>query len=303
MKYLLECDVDSTTLIHKEIKIPTNNYDIYFIPNEKGILNKIKIIHKVEDPQKYESKIEPSNDGISHHKATINGDKELHDNLIELFQTIESAMAIDWGIKKIYWESPRNEVICETEEEEKLIQIRGTHWEQNYPDPLIEVSEGHLKDLVDKLPKYENHKIALSFWREGNLEYKSFRYINAFYNFYFIIEGMFTDGNTNKSAQKKQFLESSLKEYVKWTMNSIKENPEKKEEIDRLLKTAQKEFNEEGIIHLIVETRGDLHHFNQRRVRGTPFNHKSYHTLSWVCLGLATHTLLQEIVKINNDLE
>jgi hypothetical protein len=52
MKFSMECDVVSETLLDGEIPILANGRTWIFYSNQKGLLSKIKIIANVPDPQK-----------------------------------------------------------------------------------------------------------------------------------------------------------------------------------------------------------------------------------------------------------
>ncbi len=300
MKFSVECRVKSKTEIGKKLNYKEGKFEYSFIPNDKGILEKINITVKVDNPEKFKSEIKPSQENGVSHIFNVGGDKELFDLIIDQFQTLESAYAVQFGVKKIYWESTQNSVIPETEEEKLLVQISSTTFEEKYPDPIVQVKPQLLFDVIQSLDDYKELKILLGFYREGKLEYSSLRYINSFYNFYFVLEGLYGNGKTQNNDVQKEFMKSKeFDNVISLMLDSFNTHLDKKQEIETKLKEHSKKLDKDGLIHLLLGTRGDLHHFNPKRIKGTPFNHKDFHLMSWVSMGLSLHSLLRKIVIIN----
>jgi len=57
MKYSLECKVDSRLAIGSVIDIIEDTKEYIFTPDKEGILASLKIIKKMDDPEKFYSKI------------------------------------------------------------------------------------------------------------------------------------------------------------------------------------------------------------------------------------------------------
>jgi hypothetical protein len=60
----------------------------------------------------------------------------------------------------------------------------------------------------------------------------------------------------------------------------------------------------DGIIHLLVWLRGDLHHFvnNPKKLTGSPFTHQRYHIVAWFIHDICTSVLSDEILsRFPND--
>ncbi|NVM03924.1 MAG: hypothetical protein HWN67_16450, partial [Candidatus Helarchaeota archaeon] len=122
------------------------------------------------------------------------------------------------------------------------------------------------------------------------------------FNFYFILEGLYGNRKTKNKAVEHEFKNSNeFQEIVKWIIEELNKAPKHLEKINQMLKRRNKNLNVEGIIHLIVSTRGDLHHFvnNPNKPQGTPFNHKEFTSIAWVAQGLAVRAILQKILEIN----
>jgi len=302
MKFSLECDVDSRINIPKILSRKIGKKEFIFNHNKDMLLNKIKIIVTVDNPDKFYSKIEKNATGKADWNFTINRDKEIYDELIEDFKQLESQLAFCGSLKKIMWHSPKEEIICETEEEKQSVNIFGSNFKQEYPDPIQHLDEKSFTDIIETKDKYSLLTIPKAFWREGNNDFKRFRYINAFFNFYYILEGLYGNGKSKNSAIEKEFINSSeFCEFVNWFLESLKKETRHLKKINEFLKLRNKKLDTEGIIHLLVSTRGDLHHFtnNPNKKQNMPFNDKEFESISWMTLGLATRAILQKILEIN----
>jgi hypothetical protein len=113
----------------------------------------------------------------------------------------------------------------------------------------------------------------------------------AFYNFYYILEGLYTRGNTNTIQVKRGFknstdmvanVEALISHYSK------KETPENRTKLLQTLKHRGMRFDVDGIIGLVVNSRGDLHHFqnNLNRIQPTTFDQDDFETIAWVSFAL-----------------
>ncbi|MBT4539739.1 hypothetical protein HOC32_05615, partial [Candidatus Woesearchaeota archaeon] len=288
--------------LEREIKINHKDKEYIFSPNEHGLLHKIKIIAVVIKSEEFYSEIIQTPGERISGKITINRDKRLYDELIKEFQELESILAFNGNLKKIFWDTPKDEVICENEDEREKVGLFSSHWQKEYPDPIKQIDEEILTDIIATKEKYSYLTIPKAFWREGNNEFKEFRYINAFFNFYFILEGLYGNGNTKNNLVEKALKESNeFRGFVEFIIESLKKNQRHLNKINEMLKFRNKILSVDNIISLIVSTRGDLHHFmnNPNKVQGTPFNHKEFETIAWVTLGIAVRTILQKIIEIN----
>ncbi len=304
MKFSLECKIESKIELPKEITIKNKDREYIFILNEQNLLSSIKIVAVVRNPDKFHSVIKHTpNEEVKHH-MTVNRDIELFNSLIREFQQLESTLAFSGNLKRIYWNEPKDNLICETKEEKQKAQIFGTHFTKEYPDPIKMIDENILKDMIQSLDKYSSLTNPKAFWREGNNDFKAFHYINSFFNFYFVLEGLYGNGKTKNSVIEKEFLKSKeFCDFINWIIESVKKEPRHLKKMNEMLKFRNKQLNVEGIIHLLVSTRGDLHHFtdNSNKKQGTPFDHVEFETIAWISLGLATRAILQKILEINQE--
>jgi len=106
-------------------------------------------------------------------------------------QTIESnlAFATQGLLKRVRWDNPQKEYIPESDEERELIAIRNISTNKKYPQPEANVTPNLLIGLVKLSSNYESIALAKAFWREGMVYHENLQYVQAFYQFYFILAG------------------------------------------------------------------------------------------------------------------
>lgn len=297
----MECNVEASISIPNIITINNENFEYTFYPSDKGKLEKIKITVPVQHPEKFYSKI---GEGQPPAKFSINVDldKEVYNKLIFEFQRIEATLTIN-GIKRIRWDSPRTTVIPETEEEREKIQVFSFEHNKEYPEREENFDNETLTDVIKTMHKYDELIVLRAFLREGINEFHRFNYINAFYNFYFILEDLYGGNNTKNSLVEKSFLASDeLMNLLKDSLTKhIETNKKHKTNLTKFLKERQLDYSPENIIKLIISTRGSLHHFSRknRLQQGTPLNQKDFETIAFLLFGLALTGVLFRIVDIN----
>ena len=149
----------------------------------------------------------------------------------------------------------------------------------------------------------------MSFYREGHNEYKLSRYINAFYNFYFIIEGLFANGKFKTNDVIREYLASPvLVPIVQEFLDKVGSNYDPnesatREQLEAELKTRDQPITTDAVIKLIVKKRGELHHFNidSSKQQGTPFNHSDYKMLAFMTLDFSGKALMHYITEAGKN--
>lgn len=224
---------------------------------------------------------------------TIGGDKELHDKLTNELQILESnlAFASRGALKRIDWKTPKQKFIPEDPEEEKLVKISSFSYKSGYPDPIVTISPESLKKLVLTSVPYNQLYIPKAFWREGLRFYQSAEYVNAFYNFYFVIEDFYADGKTGSKEVLRAFARSQ--EFEKVARKVLQQVAEKKTHHERLVEIIRDEncsLDPQGLQQVLYRMRGNLHHYCTKgnKVKGTPFSHQEFETIAFVAMLTST---------------
>lgn len=307
MKLSLECSINGKIKIGKELKVVKGSKEYLLIPDDKGWLSKIKIIKKVAVPSKYSAKIGPG-EGKVKHEIRITGDREERLELIREFQELEGILSFETtgSLKSIEWDAPTEDFIAETEEEEKQVQVHNLCFTKEYPDYPVSLDEEGFGRIIRSKEQYVSLIVPQGFYREGTNEFASRRYINAFYNFYFILEDLYGKGKTKNKDIAKEFRGSAeFKGFVDWMIKDINKYDRHKINIERFCKEQRVAYDTDGIIELLLKVRGSLHHYSSRssKHQGTPFDQEDFESIAFLTMGLAVRCILQRILKINLNLK
>lgn len=307
MKYSLEYKVDSIMFVEEEITYHERDKTFILIPDEEKRISSIKIIISIIGPKLYNLRFDSYPDKRQH-SLTIDVDKAIRDDLTSEFHYLESMFAFPKAfLRKIYWENPKQEFIPETEEEIlkfKDSKVIGAKWEVSYPSDYSILREDYFIELMLNRHKYADLMIPKVFFREGVNELKAFRYINAFYNFYFVIEDLYGEGKAKNEQVEGEFKKSNeFRLFVQWMIDNIKNDDDRKHfnDISVYLKKYRKNFDVDGIIFIIIRVRGQLHHYSKKstQIQGTPFNHYQFETFAYLMHGIAIRAILEKTVLIN----
>jgi len=306
MRYSLECKVKSRLAIGSVIDIVEDTKEYIFTPDKEGMLVSLKIIKKVDNPEKFYSKIEEMNEKVRM-KITVEADEGIFRDLRSDFQYIESYLAFIGNLEKIHWEEARQEWIPETPEEKSKLKVFGVSLNRRYPDTPTPIGKDVLTIVIRGKTKYDGLTTLKSFYREGKNFFTQFRYVDAFYYFYFILEDLYGGGKTKNEAIKRSFKSSKeLRESVEWVMQTQINTSEKhSKDISQLLVEEKIQNGTDGIIELMVAVRGRLHHYVSRSSlkQATPLSQRDFESPAFLLMGIALMAILKEIVKINQKQE
>jgi hypothetical protein len=291
----MQSAVESNALIKSEIKVERPSRRYIFIPDSNGILSKLIIVADVLDPEKFYSEIRHIPGKPT--QMIIGKDDVLFDNLVREFQEIESLMSPLLGMRKVHWECAEYKVVPETEIEKDNVKIIG--WNLTDGEPIKEIiptSKTALESVINSMTTAQKLILPLSFYREGTNEFDSKRYINAFYNFYFVIEGLYGNRKTLDRQIRHELKKSpALRQVIEIVITDAEmlEKDDRKA-ISELLASRNKRFDVDGVIDLLVSTRGDLHHFtnNPNKLQGTPFTQRQFRPIAFLSMATCLLTLV-----------
>jgi hypothetical protein len=182
-------------------------------------------------------------------------------------RTIQGLLSL-FGVRSIDIQNPEVEWIPENEEERSALKL--CSFKHSTGDPQPETIPPLPFDLLARSVLAANTayeiEMPLSFHRRGLIDLHDRNYIEAIYDFYFILETMFAEGAFRNKEVKKAFSNSSdlctainaaLKDPL---LSAIHELRVYQSLQAKILKMTVIEY-----IDHIVELRGFLHHHTQRR--------------------------------------
>jgi hypothetical protein len=302
MKFGVVCDVEGKTYLDNGATVEYGGmrYIFYVKDINERLLTKVRIISDVDDADKYSyHKSEVAPDGT--YTVTQNYEPHIYEKLIKEMQNLESLMGILGNVKKIFWNKAIFEYYPETEAEFKRINILPAFFflHELTVDDAREVPIQMIAPYLRRMRTLDGLAAPMAFFRESKNEYSIGRYINSFFNSYFVIEGLFGNGKWRKEAIVRELTQSSIfSAFVESYLDEVSKNNDPREGMTKaqLLKELQKvnqPFTSEGLLTLIVETRGRLHHFSIKstQAQGTPLNNFDYKRIALIAFKLAGDAL------------
>ncbi|MFT7158630.1 MAG: hypothetical protein ACI8Q1_003663 [Parvicella sp.] len=184
-----------------------------------------------------------------------------------------------FGLREIVTDTVEIEWIPDNEEEQKLLQISSF----TYKVEPQEIDEAISFDLIARpfIAGFLNDKyeVALSFFCQGKNDMRDGKYIEAYYDFYFVLEALYGSGKTKNSAIEIELMNNS---FLVKSIEEVKGSSEvlagiKSEHRSEFL-SSYKDKDINDIIKEIVKKRGFLHHQNPKHPSAwTPDRQESVH--------------------------
>jgi hypothetical protein len=231
-------------------------------------------------------------------KINIGGDRELYDRLISELQLLESdlSFATQGALRKIYWDNPSSiEFIPETESDTDIPTISSFSFHKAYPSGHARFSMETIGGILNDTSQSMQLRIAKAFWREGMEYHNQFKYIQAFYSFYFVVEDFFARGKTGEPEVIKLFTQSAeFREISQNGFTGILKEKRHKDKLLRLFVDGGLDPIPENLPKFLFRMRGKLHHYysESSKLQGTPFNQADFESLSLLLMHIATETIV-----------
>jgi hypothetical protein len=253
--------------------------------------------------EKFKSDISEKN-GMPHIK--LGADIEIENRIKDEFKLLESNLSfICKGIlKKIHWDKAKEEFIPQEDKEKKYIKVFSFKTTKKYLDPKATIKKDVLKHYVKNGSRYAEFAILKAFWREGINYFKKFQYVQAFYNYYFIIEGLYANGKTSQKAVLKEFSKSTeLSKICEETLDKFKKDQRHGKKLIEMMNEENCAYNRSGLQNFLFKMRGRLHHFSQKSsiLVSTPFNQKEFESAAFICGYIACLAIGYSEVQLNKE--
>ncbi|MCL5743243.1 MAG: hypothetical protein M1541_04825 [Acidobacteria bacterium] len=296
MKLRVECSIQGQTRLEQPVIFTFKDVEYEFM-EEGGVLSALRVTKPLPSGVEYEARYIFGRDGELE-DMSMNLDEAVLDGIMEQIKTIESILAFEFEIRRIDWQTPKLSLIPETPEEQRRVEFKD-FFRQKMPHstPITVTHEGLLK-AVTRRRIFAPLAVLKSFWREGRNELEAERYIAAFINFFFILESLYSNGESKKKLMLKEFVASAeLTHLVAGATQLMREDAaEHLEQILAMLKHRNKELDVHGTLYLLIETRGELSHFIQEsgKAYGNPFRNDDYEAIAVFAYMLVTAVIYQK---------
>lgn len=290
MRFGLKATIDSTIFAGSDISFDSDDLRLEFKRNEDGYLSEV-VVSVAADPSAFDAKVEP---GIGDAKLAISiqTDDALMDRMLSCLRRLEShiAFACAGALRRIHWDTVERFRIPDRDDERvgPLASIR-----LHYADQRPEVSaDSEAFAIVAKASTVESPLVVpKAFWREAMNDYFERRYIQAFYNFYFVIEGFYADGKHGKSQVLAAFAKSTeFNEIVERAITLVIRDRFHFPRLDALYDELGCTLDRVGTQKLIFLLRGRLHHYSpdSPQEQPDPFAQEHFLSPAWLLMYLAT---------------
>lgn len=302
MKIKFESKVESKTKIEKTI-IGYNDKVYEFLPNEEGFFSKITITGTAPNPEKFSTGFSQLPNHKKNSLIYFNIDHDFKDEIVEELQCIEGLFSFGANLRRIRWDDLLIEMIPETPEEKGQIKLNKFGFRPEIIDDPKEFSPNDIGQILIRSRLFSGLSVYFAFFKEGSNDFLTRRFINAFYNFYFILEALYGNNKWRNYEVRQEF--EKAQELIRIIRRFLKElkkaEPHEYKKLADQVKAMKdpkgnpvgKRMGAKGIIHFIVDTRGDVHHFSMydTRQHGSPFKQEDYYPISHLLRAAAGETL------------
>lgn len=245
--------------------IPSKDAIFEFEVNENGVATYITVTVQADDESNWPTVKATPDSNVKYH-IKIGCIPQIRFIQMEL-RVIEGLLAL-WGVHSIDINNPEIVWIPENAEEKRRLPIN------NYKTGKTTIEDKNVNatpfDIIARsiigASKGFDDDFALSFYRRGQIDIDEERYIEAIYDFYFLLESILGNGKFQKKQVSEEFKKSSkLIDAIKSTLEEpgdiILSNLILKNEFDK----KYKDKSPEEIIDQLIDLRGFLHHHTSKR--------------------------------------
>jgi hypothetical protein len=259
----------------------------------------------IADPSRVRWGLEPVPEPRSPNQAPVKVvgefDPGLYESVINDLQCLESTLSVFFPVRSVNWRYPTINVIFEERDQRDptwgdLQSVRVSRQKPNSP----KAKEKNFVQIVGLALRSQLLVVIESFWREGECEWVSGKFINAFFNFYFVLEGLYGKRKTKNFQVKQAFLASQELRVLTQKFLTDQHPIQHLDQLIRMVNVGNRLPNSEELIELLVAIRGRLHHFqnNPNRPHGSPLVHDEYAGIAYLARCLAHKGIISHAVRV-----
>lgn len=182
-------------------------------------------------------------------------------------RAVRGALAL-WGVSNIDIDHPLVEWLPESDDEKKALVISSFQYGNTLPGsrpPRVAPIDQLIRPFLS-WQEFLPVEIPLEYFRRGAEDLTKGHYIEAIYDFYFVIEFLFAGGKFTKHAVREAMLGSTeakriISESQKHVLLDLRDNPADLERFNNRYRNR----TVEEVIDTLTDLRGLLHHQSQTR--------------------------------------
>jgi hypothetical protein len=210
-------------------------------------------------------------------------------------------MSVFFPVRSVNWRYPTVKLVFEEcdQQDPNWGDLQSLRVSRQKPG-AIKAEEKHFVSIVGIALNSQSLVVVESFWREGESEWVSGKFINAFVSFYLVLEGLYGSRKTKNYQIEQAFLASTeLRASIENFLND--QHPlQHIDQIIKLVKVGNRLPTRVELIKLLVSIRGRLHHFqnNPKCPQGSPLAHDDYEGMAYLVRCLAHKGIVAQAVKV-----
>jgi len=216
--------------------------------------------------------------------------------VMEEVRVIRGALAL-WGIIDIDVDQFLREFVPDTIEENVAMQVKSIRYQRLDREklPIVPNTTELLIRCVVSREQLAPYEVPLEFYRRGADDRFREQYVEAIFNFFFVLEYLFGEGQFRTAHLVKNFLASSkllagLAEARSQFLGAVRS-----EDVAKRFRKKYCDPTDEEVVQTIVELRGKLHHQSSKRINWHPALQKEFETDAHL-LGAVCQSVLMAVV-------
>ena len=232
-------------------------------------------------------------------------DTTLYLDVVEWIKNIEAFGSFNIGIKKILYEEAEVIWIPESTEEEKLLSIK-SHKVTKAKQSTHFLNKNDFQDTLFYCKKLSNEYVPFTYYRLGKSFFDDDEYYLSYINYYMMIEFLYSNGNTTKHQEERDFGQSDvLRLSILMVINLLPKNDLNYKWLYEECKKKEKECDVETVIDILYQYRGKIAHGLKNRSGEYRSNQRLLRPITYilgmicynVCGCLKTFSIVQEEQK------
>lgn len=307
MRFIVRCEVEADVILPRRLELRKDGRLFELEVGADNRWNILRVTAPVKYPKRFKWGMEPvpkpKPANVAPYKIRGEFDEELYEDIIADIQALESTFSVFFSIKQIDWRHPILNVEFEPGD------WRNPAW-GNLEN--VQVNQGKLPPERPQEKAFvqiafmglaSHHLTTIeSFWREGQNELYAGRYINAFYNFFFVLEGLYGNGKYNDKLEGEFKNSAELRGSIEVYLASDQLNKHIEQVYEMLPDQKKQELpTHETLIRLLIRTRNRLHHFanDPKKEQASPLNHDKFEGITTLVRFLAHKGLVKRALEVN----
>ena len=207
MKYGLRCNVTSKIRLAKSESLKWDELTVELQTNAEGHFSQISVTASGLPDSDY--RINVGEDHLAQARELMrNRDQQLHTKMMSAVHSVESFLAIYGNLEAIHWNLAESFVEAENEEEKARSRLKSWMMSPDIEDPVVDLSPEALRLVFSHAKLCSRLTATIAFHRAGINDIRRAENISAFFGFYFVLEGLYANGQFHAKPVIQEFRRS-----------------------------------------------------------------------------------------------